>query len=109
MFRPPRLDDWPVPGEPPIEFAAPSAEVPVPLTTPRPTYPPAPAADEVVLVESHVEIDGRVTEAKCLSGSSSFCPAALTAAHGWTFLPAQRDGEPVPAFVYIAFGFRRPR
>jgi protein TonB len=65
-------------------------------------------ADGVVLVEVLVGPDGRVRAASVTSGSPGFDDVALTAARGWSFRPARRNGRPVAAFAYLVFGFRRP-
>jgi protein TonB len=108
MFRPPSLDDGATASAPLIDLAAPSMEVPFPIRTARPTYPPQAAANAVVLVEVAVDREGRVASASMVSGDPGFKDVALEAARGWTFRPAHRQGQPVLAFAYLIFGFRRP-
>jgi TonB family protein len=108
MFRPPVLYNAPAPGEAAVTLAAPSSEVPVPTARTAPVYPPLGVADAVVLVEVLVGQDGHVRSASITSGSPGFDDVALTAARGWSFRPARRNGRPVAAFTYLVFGFRRP-
>jgi TonB family protein len=108
MFRPPVLYNAPAPGAAAVPLAAPSNEIPVPTERAAPAYPPLGVADAVVLVEVLVGADGHVHAASVRSGSPGFDDPALTAARGWSFRPAQRDGRPVAAFAYLVFGFRRP-
>jgi TonB family protein len=108
MFRPPALYDNPAPGALLIDLAPPSNEVPFPVQTTRPAYPPQAIADAVVLVEVAVDRDGHVADARIVTGAPGFDEAALTAARGWTFRPARWRGQPVIAFAYLIFGFRQP-
>jgi TonB family protein len=108
VFRPPALYDAPAPGSPPIDFATPSREIPFPETIARPPYPPQAAGDAVLLVEVAVDVQGRVADARVVKGASPFDAAAATAARGWKFRPARRNGQPVIAFAYLIFGFRQP-
>jgi protein TonB len=67
-----------------------------------PVYPPEARArgiEGVVLLEIHVDRDGRVVAVDILtsSGFSALDEAARTAALSWRFTPARRDGVPVPA------------
>jgi TonB family protein len=108
MFRPPLLYNGPAAGGGAVALAAPSGDVPVPAATTTPVYPPLGVADAVVLVEVLVGPDGNVQSASVTSGAPGFDDVALTAARGWSFHSAGRNGRPVPAFVYLVFGFRRP-
>ncbi len=108
MFRPPVLYNGPTLGSPPQTLAAPSSEVPVPTATTPPGYPPLGVADAVVLVEVLVGADGRIQASSVISGSPGFDDLALAAARAWSFRAAQRNGQPVPAYAYLIFGFRRP-
>jgi TonB family protein len=108
IMRPPILDDGPTAGTPPRALAAASGEVPYPVSSPRPQYPPRANADAVVLIELSVGPDGRVLNASPVVSVAGFDEAALTAARTWSFRPAQRDGHPIAAFAYVIFGFRRP-
>jgi TonB family protein len=106
MFRPPVLYNGPAARRAAVALAAPSGDVPVPAATTAPVYPPLGVADAVVLVEVLVGPDGSVQSASVTSGPPGFDDVALTAARGWSFRSAARNGRPVPAFVYLVFGFR---
>lgn len=108
MFRPPQLYDAPTLGTPPADRAPPSDEIPFPVASPPPLYPPLAVSDAVVLVEVLIGLDGRVREARVISGAPGFHQASLDAAQGWLFRPARWNARVVEAYSYLIFGFRRP-
>ncbi|GAH01546.1 unnamed protein product, partial [marine sediment metagenome] len=107
LFRPPTLMG-PAAGEPAKDVTPPSTLIPMPYTMVQPDYPPGALADGVVLVEIIVERDGTVEAARVLRSSAAFDQASTDAVLQWKFRPARRDGQPVPSFAYIIFGFRQP-
>jgi hypothetical protein len=108
LFRPPQLYDAPTLGTPPADLATSSDEMPFPVESRSPRYPPPGVSDAVVLVEVFVGLDGRVREARIISGEPGFHEASLDAARGWLFRPARRNARAVEAYSYLIFGFRRP-
>ncbi|CAN5921409.1 hypothetical protein BH11PSE3_BH11PSE3_02840 [soil metagenome] len=98
-----------------------SGFVPVPAVVwegkPRYRHPPTPAVypSRAIELNQHGEVLVRVrldTEGGAVeillhrsSGHVSLDQAALTAVRGWHFLPAQRDGRPVPSWVEIPVRF----
>ena len=108
IFRPPQLDNSPTLGDPPVNLAAPSDEIPLPLVTETPPYPTLAIGDGVVLVEVMVGLDGRVRQPLIITGTSGFDRAALDAASRWTFRPARWNGNAVEVYAYLVFGFRQP-
>ena len=108
LFRPPALFDGAVPGEPPMDVASPSDEIPFPTAVIVAPYPATALGDGVVLVEVQVEPGGRVTNAKVVRSAPPFDDPALTAARQWMFRPARLHGQPVATLAYILFGFRQP-
>ncbi len=108
MFRPPQLYDAPTLGTPPADLGAPSDEIPFPIESRRPRYPPLAVSDAVVLVEILVGLDGRVREPRIISGDPGFHRASLDAAQDWRFRPARWHAAAVEAYAYLIFGFRRP-
>jgi hypothetical protein len=108
MFRPPQLYDGPTLGTPPADLAKPSDQIPFPVESRRPRYPPLAVSDAVVLVEILVGLDGRVRDARIISGDPGFHQASLDAALGWLFRPARWHAAAVEAYAYLIFGFRRP-
>jgi TonB family protein len=108
IFRPPQLYDSPTLGDPPVNLAAPSDEIPFPIATETPPYPPRAIGDGVVLVEVLVDVDGRVRQARIISGAAGFDRPALDAAGRWSFRSARWNGRAVEAYAYLVFGFRQP-
>jgi TonB-like protein len=108
LFRPPQLYDGPAPGSPPVDLAAPSDEVPFPVATELPRYPPLAVGDAVALVEVLVGADGRVRQTRLVSATRTFDGASLDALDRWSFRPARRNGHAVQAYAYLLFGFRQP-
>lgn len=108
LIRPPQLLDVPALGSAAADRAVPSDWLPYPTGTQRPRYPPLAFGDAMVLVEALVGVDGRVQAAAVVSGAAGFNDEALATARAWTFRPARVNGEAVPAYAYLAFGFRRP-
>jgi TonB family protein len=107
-FRPPALYSGAAAGEPPEDITEPSAEIARPTSTTTPGYPPDGRGDQVVLVEVEVDRQGSVVEARVVRSAPGFDSVALDAARRWKFRPAQWEGEAVPSFSYIVFGFREP-
>jgi TonB family protein len=108
VFRPPQLYNTPTQGDPPVDLARPSGEVPFPVATAAPPYPPLAVGNGVVLVEVLVGLDGRIREPRIVTAASGFDPPALDAAGRWSFRPARRNGHAVEVYAYLLFGFRQP-
>jgi TonB family protein len=108
VFRPPVLYNAPAPGDPPVEGATASRNIPFPIATPPSLYPPLGVADAVVLVEVFVGPDGRVRRAQTIGRTAGFDQAALDTTRQWSFRPAQWNGHAVAAYAYLVFGFHRP-
>lgn len=64
-------------------------------------------AAEVVL-ELVVAKDGTVSDVTVVSGAEPFASAAVGAARGFTFTPAERDGKAVPARIRLIVEFPQP-
>lgn len=75
----------------------------------QPAYPPD-ARDAriegVVRVRVFVGKDGRVEDARIVSGHPLLSPAALHAAKQWTFKPFEHEGKPSRAVTELEFPFR---
>jgi TonB family protein len=108
LFRPPALFDGAVAGEPALDVASPSDEIPFPTAVILAPYPATALGDGAVLVEVQVEPGGNATNAKVVRSSPPFDDPALTAARQWMFRPARLHGQPVATLAYILFGFRQP-
>jgi len=106
IFRPPEL----MAAAPTDSFVAPSPSrgVPRPTTLVPPFYPPTSVGDAVVVVEVHVDANGKSDEISVARSAGAFDSAAIDAARQWAFEPAVHDGVAVPAYVYVLFGFREP-
>jgi TonB family protein len=107
VFRPPVLLG-PAPGTPPREVGPPCVEIPYPVASVVPPYPPTALGEGLVLVEVTVGSDGKVTDARGVQAPAPFGPAALDAARKWRFRPACRQDRPAAATAYLVFGFRPP-
>jgi TonB family protein len=88
--------------------AEPSEEVPFPTSVTVPPYPPNAIGSAYVLVEVEVGQSGSVTSARVVTETSGFDSAALDAARGWQFRPAQRGGGSVSSLAYLVVAFRQP-
>lgn len=109
LIRPPQLFDEPTLGAEPTTFAAAPDDLPAPTVMHRPRYPPLAVGDSLVLVEVLVGPDGHVRAADIAEGTTTvFNDEALLTVRNWVFRPAHHNGDPVSAYVYIAFGFRQP-
>lgn len=65
--------------------------------------------DAAVVLRLTIGADGRVSEAEIVEGVRDDVDAVvLAAARDLTFLPATRDGEPVPARINFRFAVRSP-
>lgn len=107
QFRAPTLMG-PSGGEPPKDAGAPSAEVPFPVSTAEPGYPPQALSSGVVLIEALVDHTGSVTEVRAIRSAPPFDAPAIEAARHWRFRPARVGGGTMPAYVYLIFGFPQP-
>jgi len=108
LFRPPQMYNAPTLGDPPVDLAAPSDEIPFPIVTEMPAYPPLAIGNGMVLVEVLVGVNGGVRELRAVTGDPAFEQAALDTARLWSFRPARWNGAAVEAYAYLAFGFRQP-
>jgi len=107
MFRPPTFTS-PTLGEPVRDTAAPSEEVPFPITMALPPFPPLARDPGVVLIEARVDPNGTVVDVKVRQTSPPFDDPALSAARQWRFRPARVRGKPATSLVYILFAFPVP-
>ena len=86
-----------------------SRERPIPIDTKNPEYPDdarAAGAEGLVHVEIAIDRQGRVESTKVIKAPlPSMGDAAAAALKGWTFRPATKDGQAVPATVTIAVRF----
>jgi TonB family protein len=74
-----------------------------------PAYPPEAKAQHIqgtVVVRLTIGADGKVTEAKALSGPAELQECAVSFAKGWEFEPAKVNGKPVPARFKLTMPFR---
>jgi TonB family protein len=106
-FRPPTINTS-TPGAVPQDVAAPSEEIPFPITTETPIFPITAVFDGAVLLECRISTAGHVSSVRILHSGAVFDSPALDAVRKWTFRPARIRGVPSEAFVYISFGFRQP-
>lgn len=107
LFRAPTLNT-PTLGEPPRDAGTPTVEVPFPIATVEPPYPPRAGSGGVVIVEARVTETGAVEDARIVTSTPPFDSAALDATARWRFRPARSAGHAVAAYVYLVFGFAEP-
>ena len=75
----------------------------------NPTYPPEAKAQRIqgtVEVVITIDPDGKVTEAKALSGPEELRACAVDFAKGWEFEPPKLKGKPVSARFKLTMPFR---
>jgi protein TonB len=60
----------------------------------------------IVVVEAIVGVDGKVKDAKVISGHALLRDAAVRAVRTWTFKPASINGQPVEAPARAEVNFR---
>jgi protein TonB len=81
------------------------------LSLPRPTYPDAArssGASGKVVVEVTIDEEGKVVEARAVSGHPHLLKAAVDAARRARFSPAKLSGEPVKVNGVINYVFTLP-
>ncbi len=83
--------------------------VPPRLTSPaKVNYPDGAKGNAVVVLTLTVENDGSVGQPRVMSGAEPFASAAVEASRSWSFKPATRDGQPVPARIRFEVKFTQP-
>jgi TonB family protein len=107
LVRPPALQG-PTLGEPPRDVAGPPERIPFPTATVTPSISPFAHGSGVVLVESHVDRAGTVTDAIVLQSAPPFDEGACAAVRLWKFRPARIGGQAVASVVYVLLGFPIP-
>lgn len=108
IFRRPSITS-PTLGEPIKDVAAASNDIPYPTSIVTPPFPITALSPGVVLVEVHLDAEGRITDASVRVPAPGFNSAALDAAKGWKFRAARPGGAPAPSVAYIVFAFPVPR
>jgi periplasmic protein TonB len=59
-----------------------------------------------VRVDAVIDVDGRVTAPKAVSGPVPLQQAAVDALRQWKYRPATLNGKPVPMHLSVTIGFR---
>jgi TonB family protein len=72
-------------------------------------YPAWGEGEHTLVLELLVLPDGSVKEARLIAGDAKFGEVAVKAAQSWTFSPATKDGEPVPAWIRFEVQFEPPQ
>jgi iron complex outermembrane recepter protein len=98
-------------GQTPVR-PPPAVVPPTVLTHVEAVYPPAALAEQrhadVVLTVT-VDVNGHVSAVEVASsGGDDLDQAAIIAVRQWTFVPAKRNGTPVPSRIRIPFHFAPP-
>ena len=108
LFRPATLYSPPGLGQPPSGPRVLPGQLPVPVATPAPPYPPNAAGSGLVVVEVEIHRNGGVRAATVARSHPGFDTAAVNTARRWRFRPATREAQPVRSVAYLVFGFREP-
>jgi len=107
LFRAPAL--YASPGDSnPIEVGRPSGDIPFPLGTVMPVFPPLAHNSGVVLLEALIGATGAVEGVQVIRSAPPFDSAATDAARRWLFRPAYVAPRAEPRYVYLVFGFPVP-
>ncbi len=86
-----------------------SVQVPIPISTVAPPYPPGGVGSGGVVIEVAVDRHGAVVGAtRVASSGSGFDTAAVDTARRWRFQPAMQRGRPVASVAYVVLSFREP-
>jgi TonB family protein len=93
-----RADDLPK-----SEIVAPARIDPAPVP-----YPDGATGDAEVVVELEIEKDGTVGSVQVREGAAPFDQAVRSAAAGWRFAPATRNGLPIRARILAKVAFHPP-
>jgi len=115
LFGLPRITPIETAYEPPPKPSAPKVSKVVAgyaLTKVAPIYPPTARqmnASGAVQVAITIGENGRVTEAKAISGHPALRSAAEEAAKKWVFRPASLDGRPMKQQDVLTFSFNPPQ
>jgi TonB family protein len=59
-----------------------------------------------VKIDALIDVNGRVTAMKVISGPTLLHQAAMDALHQWKYKPATLDGKPVPMHLMVTLQFR---
>lgn len=82
---------------------------PVSVWTVLPTYPLLAKNQHLqgdVRVDAVIDVNGRVTAAKAVSGPALLQQAAVDALRQWQYRPATLNGKPVPMYLSVTIRFR---
>ena len=79
-----------------------------PLMTVEPAYPAAGNAEGSVILYESLDVEGRPSSIKVVSGLEPLTAAALTAAHEWRLAPAMQSGTAIDSIAIFVFTFRHP-
>jgi protein TonB len=74
-----------------------------------PVYPSLARSQHIsgdVNVDALIDVNGRVTSMKVISGPALLHQAAMEALRQWKYRPATLDGKPVPMHLTITLRFR---
>lgn len=107
LFRAPALYATPDDASP-ADLARPSSDIPFPVGTVMPAFPPLAHGGGVVLLEALVGATGAVETVQVIRSAPPFDSAAEAAAHRWLFRPAYVAPRAEPRYVYLVFGFPLP-
>jgi protein TonB len=109
-----REDGGPAGGDggdgPPVRISV--VDAPVKTHDVQPRYPELPrrgGIEGMVVLDCVIGPDGRVQEARTLSGNPLFYPAALEAVRQWRYSPPRLNGRPVAVLLSVTLRFKLNR
>jgi TonB family protein len=79
------------------------------LTTLTPTYPEGAEGDASVVLAVTIGTDGNVKHVRVLEGAEPFATQAIAIVQNARFVPAAREGIPVPATIRFQLDFTKPK
>jgi len=106
---PPPVQPRPAPAEIQRVVVGGLVKAAVPVFRPEPAYPPMAKAARVsgtVEIEAVIGVNGRVIEARVLSGNVLLVRGALEAVRQWIYQPTLLNGVPVEVITRITVVFR---
>jgi len=73
-----------------------------------PGYPIDSIAEGCVILQLQIDPTGRVQKTDVIQNIPSLTPSATRAVSQWQFLPARKDGKPVPGTAIAVISFLKP-
>jgi TonB family protein len=108
LYRAPTLFSGTTAGTASVVLGESSPEIPYPIQTLTPSYPPLASGAGQALLEIAVAESGEVEDARLLRATPGFENTSLDALRRWRFRPAERAGLSIPATVWVILAYPQP-